>query len=95
MHFATMHLNVIKPQGEMQPDDYNKNAMGLDLSIARPQEKVELMEETQRVVTTDFLKFGHQLKKREELKLVKERVEVLLAREKVREVEKARLSEKA
>lgn len=44
--FATMYLNVIKLQGEMQTNHYNMFAMGLDLSIAQLQDKVELMEET-------------------------------------------------
>lgn len=33
------------------------------------------MEEIQRVVTIDFLKYSHQLKKEDELKNVKERME--------------------
>lgn len=72
----------------MQPNYYNIFSMGLDLSIARPQDKVELMEETQRVVAIDFLKFGHQLKKKEEeMKLVKDKFEVLLVKEKEMEAE--------
>lgn len=54
------------------------------------------MEETQRVVTNNFLKFGCQLKKKEEeLKLVKDRIKVLLAKEKAREAKIACLSKKA
>lgn len=80
----------------MQPKDYTIYAMGLDLCTAQPQDKVELMEETQHLVTTNFLKSGCQLKKKEdELKNIKERIEVLLKKDKARDVEFACLSQQA
>lgn len=95
-NFSTMYPNVIKPQGEMLLNDYNKYAMGFDLAATQPQDKVELMEETKWVVMTNFLKSSYQLKKKEEqLKLVKERVSFLKMKEKSLEAEVGCLSEKA
>lgn len=54
-----MYPRINKPQGEMQPKDYEIYAVGLDMKVAWPQDKVKIMEETQRVVTSDFLKIGH------------------------------------
>lgn len=60
------------------------------------QDKVELMEETQHVVITDFLKSGCQLKKREdELKKFKEMIEVLLKKDKARDAKFSHLLHQA
>lgn len=67
----------------MQPKDYTICAIILDLNVARSQGKVKLMEETQRVLTSDFLRSNQKLKKREdEHKNVKERLDVLQKKEK-------------
>lgn len=80
----------------MLPSDYDMYVMGLDLAATLPQDKVELMEEIQRVVTTDFLHSSRtQLKKKEEhLKLVKERVSFLEMKEKSLQEKVVRLSKK-
>lgn len=80
----------------MQPEDYEIYVVGLDMKVARPQDKVEIMEETQRVVTSDFLKTGRQLKKKDEqLKVAKERVSFLEAKEKSLEADITRMTERA
>lgn len=95
LNFSTMYWNTTKPQGEMLPNDYNMYVVGLDLNATWSWDKVELMEETQWMVKTNFLMSGCQLKKKEEqLKLVKERVNFLEKKEKSLEAEVARLSEK-
>lgn len=47
------------------------------------------------MVTTNFLKYSHQLNKEQELKNVKERMEVLLKKEKAREAKITRISQQA
>lgn len=85
-----MYPRVTKPQGEMHPKDYEIYAAGLDMKVAQPQDKVEIMEETQWVVTFDFLKTCRQLKKKDEqLKAIRERVIFLEKKEKSLEADVA------
>lgn len=79
----------------MQPEDYEIYVVRLDMKVARPQDKVEIMEETQWVVTSDFLKTGCQLKKKDEqLKTARERVSFLERKEKSLEADIARMTER-
>lgn len=60
----------------MHPVEYNIYAVGVDLKLARAQDKVELMEESLRVVTYGYLKHTCKLEKKEkELQDVKATVD--------------------
>lgn len=58
-----MTLNVVKPANQMGPKDHSMHANGIDLSRARPQDRVEIMEESQKVVSLDYLKCPRCLEK--------------------------------
>lgn len=54
--FAAIMPNIVKPTNQMQPEDYSMHAIGIDLSRVRPQDRVEIMEESNKVVSSDYLK---------------------------------------
>lgn len=61
-----MFPNVNKPEAQMRPDDYSLHAIRVNLSNAMIMDKVEMMEETLKVVSSDFIKKSHCLEKMKE-----------------------------
>lgn len=47
----------------MRPNDYTLHAIGVSLQSAMTSDKVEMMEETSKAVSTDFIKKSHHLEK--------------------------------
>lgn len=89
---AMMKLLVSKPEGEMQMEDYNIRAMGLDLSETRVCDKVVRAKATQKVVYTNYEKLENKLKKcKEELVNVKNTMSRLQEKIKGIEVEMAHI----
>lgn len=85
---AKKRSNVIKLEGQIQLEDYTVHVVGINLSQAWVQDKVEMMEETQKVLTTNLLKVTHHLEKREtELMNLKTTVELLRMKEKEKDIE--------
>lgn len=54
--FATMFPKVNKSEAQMRPNDYTLHAFRINLSNATTMDKVKMMEETLKVVFSDFIK---------------------------------------
>lgn len=60
---ATMFPKVNKPKAQMKPYDYSLHAFEVDLTNATAMDKEEMMEETLKAVSSDFIKKSHRLDK--------------------------------
>jgi len=47
----------------MQPQDYTMSAVAVDMSLFRPQDRVELLNETTSAIAIDYLKLSRKLQK--------------------------------
>lgn len=63
LFFATMFPKVDKLEAQMRPNDYTLHAISVNLLNATAYAKVEMMEETLKVMSTDFIKKSHHLEK--------------------------------
>lgn len=63
LFFATSFPKVNKPKSEMRPGDYDLHAIGANLLNATMSDKVEMMEETSKAISSDFIKKSHRLEK--------------------------------
>lgn len=63
LFFVTIFPKINKPESEMRPNDYALHAIGVNLLNAMALDKVEMMEETSKVVSLDFIKKSHHLEK--------------------------------
>lgn len=50
----------------MRPNDYDLHAIGVSLLNATASDKVEMMEETSKAISSDFIKKSHHLEKAQE-----------------------------
>lgn len=63
LFFKTVFPKVNEPEAQMKPDDYSLHAFGVDLTNATAMDKVEMMEETSKAVSLDFIKKSCHLDK--------------------------------
>lgn len=57
--FVNMFPRVDNPESQMRPNDYTLHAISINLLNATMSDKVEMMEETSKVVSSDFKKSRH------------------------------------
>lgn len=58
-----MFPKVDRLKAQMRPNDYTLHAIGINLLNATTSDKVEMMEETSKVVSSNFIKKSHHLEK--------------------------------
>lgn len=61
-----MFSKVNKTKAQMKPNGYSLHVVKVDLMNATAMDKVEMMEETLKVVSSDFIKKRHHLDKMQE-----------------------------
>lgn len=63
LFFANMFPKVDKLEAQMRPNDYTLHFIGINLLNATVYDKVEMMEETLKAMSSDFIKKSPHMEK--------------------------------
>lgn len=63
LFFATRFPKINKLDSEMRPNNYDLHTIGVNILNATTSDKVKMMEETSKVISSDFIKKIHHLEK--------------------------------